>query len=116
MNPDEMTPEQVNVAIAEACGWTEIKARTMPMPRSFQGVISQLIGVNPKGVRDTVPNYHGSLDAMAQAEATINTPEEWQAYLGENLPEICANEDTPTECANAAQRARAFLRVKGGTA
>lgn len=139
MNPDEMTPEQVNVAIAEACEikfkrfrfWYRGHDNQKPYRSNFD-TREEAIAERAEYVRwgcgkveeyfdpNYLPNYFHSLDAMAQAEATLG--EDWLFYEG-HLQKI-VNDDFRADkhpnsfaiSATAAQRARAFLKTKGGTA
>jgi hypothetical protein len=102
-----MTPLEINKAIAEACGHSYHK----PSPQEIaSGSYYQY-----------EPNYHGDLNAMHEAEETLSHDEqlEYAELLTSNLSEeFCDLEGTREHvfaCARftAAQRAEAFLRVKG---
>lgn len=106
-----MSTDQINVAIAELCGWTVVN-----------GVICNTIPDNhgdpmlePVG---NLPDYHGSLDAMAQAEATLTDGEDEHYWVTlHRITDSWAARDwedwKAVGSATAAQRAEAFLRVKG---
>lgn len=89
-----MTPQEINIAIATACGWK-------PSPR--WGIE---IWIDPSGsscFSDERPNYYGDLNACAEMEATLTHYEAWDYcdYLDGNVS------------AKAHQRCKAFLHVKG---
>lgn len=121
--PTELTPEQKRIAIAECCGWTEIERNPFhPNPPLCGFNISQ--GKTPEqncGSRWGIPDYLNSLDAMAQAEATLSY-EEADRFDCE-LYDICKRDNSEREYpmpgrfavihATASQRAEAFLKVKG---
>ena len=105
-----MTDEQINIAIAKACGWIIIKAGD-----------GSLIGKlkNEQGPMDGLPDYCNDLNAMHEAEATLDFE---QAELFED--ELCdvtfKNNDgleNPLPCrfsvchATSRQRAEAFLKT-----
>lgn len=85
-----MTDEQINAAIAEACGW-----KGNLICRDMEG---NLWPIEP-------PNYCDDLNAMYEAENTI---------LGTDLfYHYCLHISGPLLRANARQRAEAFLRTLG---
>jgi hypothetical protein len=100
-----MTDQQQRIAIAEACGWTEISERCM------WGL--------PKGAFDTgkedclkhLPDYLNDLNAMHEAEKVL-AAEQRRSYVNciYNLP---VSECESNTFATAAQRAKAFLRAIG---
>jgi hypothetical protein len=87
-----MTDEQINRAIAEACGWKEgVERYVQNLP-----------------LMKAPPDYCSDLNAMHEAEKVLTTFDEWDIYcvhLGDTQPS-CAK-------ATARQRAEAFLRVMG---
>lgn len=96
-----MTNDQINAAIAEVCGWTEIGNcdcgfRMSGMPPYWAAHKKHL------------PDYCTDLNAMHEAEKVLTTFDEWDIYcvhLGDTHPS-CAK-------ATARQRAEAFLRTVG---
>lgn len=115
-----MNEIEQRIVIAEACGWVR---------GSIHHTIEfGLIGTNPNGIgRVHVPDYLNDLNAMHEAEKTLEHPE---AYISRLLPLL--NRDirsaTPSDnlnyygstkinfCvahASARQRAEAFLRTIG---
>jgi len=101
-----MNLTETNKRIAIACGWTVIKESCSDRIGRF------LAGYSPTDKENWVqiPNYHGDLNAMHEAEGTLKG-ESWCAYvrlLGEYTQEfkgLCYS--------TAAQRAEAFLRTIG---
>lgn len=108
-----MTPEQINIAIAEHLGLDVCRE---PDPTGGRwnkafftpdaAAIRRKNWPNSASVR-TVPNYCGDLNAMHEAEKSLS---DMIDYYGE-LEGVC-NFTLPI-CATAAQRAEAFLRTVG---
>jgi hypothetical protein len=94
-----MNNEQINAAIAKACGWSEI----------IEHPEFGLMGVNSKthGCRTGIEDYCNDLNAMHQAEETLSDGELWTMKY--NLPSQGGLEFRST----ASQRAEAFLRTLG---
>jgi len=102
-----MSPEKQRIAIAEACGIIS-KDQWGPLYKTPQGIL-----------RDC-PDYLSDLNAMYEAEATMNLTDKYQ--YGKSICKIM-NIDTEGgldvvdiyyAChASAAQRAEAFLRTIG---
>lgn len=95
-----MTEEQINAAIAEACGWKVNTASfgTPPMPTAF----SRLHGY------DELPNYCNDLNAMHEAEKTL-TQDQSEIFYPMRLGGLISR--TGPIYATARQRAEAFLRT-----
>lgn len=101
-----MTNEQINIAIAKACGWD-----SDDIARGY--TLCQF--------SENVPDYRNDLNAMHEAEKVL-TYEEAQQFEGE-LRGICGSENLHKEHplpfefsvahATASQRAEAFLRTIG---
>jgi hypothetical protein len=88
-----MTDEQINIKIAEICGWKTQIARYK----------------NNQPVYRKPPNYAADLNACHEFEKTLDTyelAEYWHNLLRahEHIP-VCAG------CSDARQRCEAFLRV-----
>ena len=102
-----MTDEQINAAIAEACGWTDFVVHP-----EFG-----LMGTPPDthGLRTAVDYYTADLNAMHEAEKVLvprswnNFSENWWNY-SRNL--ACISDGRSIH-ATARQRAEAFLRTLG---
>ena len=86
-----MTNEQINNAIAEACGW--------PHPRE-----------NCHTLRWVIPNYCNDLNAMHEAEKVL-TSEQIDKYVTILCLEI--QPEPKLHHATARQRAEAFLKTIG---
>jgi hypothetical protein len=95
-----MTPEQQRIAIAEACGWTDIRKQKIGNDRNLWGT--------KDGQRNRIPDYPGDLNAMHEAEKVLTSEQEKEyAY---QLEAVCCPRDYGWH-ATAAQRAEAFLRT-----
>jgi len=95
-----MKPEKQRIAIAEACGWK-------PDKRGF-GWLS------PHGYYAPEPDYLNDLNAMHEAEKTLN--QNLAAEYARMLTSTAWQSEQPTFApmtATAAQRAEAFLRTIG---
>lgn len=103
-----MTDEQINAAIAEACGWTEIYVEdfsemgvpcfmTMGIPPMFIHIENAL----------ALPDYCTELNAMHEAQQKLSLTE-FVVYIDE-LMEL---HHEPMQ-STARQRAEAFLRTLG---
>jgi hypothetical protein len=115
MNPDTtneiaptkttMNPNEINKRIAIACGWK-------PHPNGIDWYEGELnIWKSPK----KLPNYHGDLNAMHEAEKEIAAI--IYDYITTLYRVVKDRTGSATEvsvlCATAAQRAEAFLRTIG---
>jgi hypothetical protein len=107
-----VTPEAQRIAIADACGWTEVtyKYGVENWCHGFHG--------NDKK-RHPVPDYLSDLNAMHEAETTL-TNEQWDKYsslladlVNPKAFDLSASELKNAVHATAAQRAEAFLRTLG---
>jgi len=97
-----MTDQQQRIAIAEACGWSEIS----------DWKAAGINGLHPSGQwTEVIPNYTSDLNAMHEAEKVL-TAEQRRSYVNciFNLP---VSECESNTFATAAQRAKAFLRTIG---
>lgn len=95
-----MTNDQINRAIAEVCGWTEI------------GICDcgfKISGIPPyrSAHKKHIPDYCADLNEMHDAEKTL-TDDQWHDYV-ENVGGFCQQ----VMYATARQRAEAFLRTIG---
>jgi hypothetical protein len=113
-----MTPQEINIEIAKVCGWRNIHTRNCRFERSKTG--QRLCGYHPNGGgtllpngetsnANTLPNYHGDLNAMHEAEQTL-TDEQYSRYgwtlLGDGHIEAREFLSAPP-----GKRAEAFLRT-----
>jgi hypothetical protein len=94
-----MTDEEINAAIAEACGWTRVNATHS----SGKAPNADYVG------EEFIPNYCNDLNAMHEAEKALNTDELFEQYYL-TLYETTRSTRWPV-CATALQRAEAFLRT-----
>jgi hypothetical protein len=108
-----MTNEQINIAIAEACGWqVHPRDRFIVIPPNSPHSVQPLY---------TIPNYCNDLNAMHEAEKMLND-EQHRQYRSEVWYSVC-NDISSYECVKAAerphfsatshQRAEAFLKTLG---
>ena len=95
-----MNPEQQRVAIAEACGWTDIKRGPYDGLPFGRYKTHQLEGV---------PDYLNDLNAMHDAEKVL-VRLQWVSYL-RRLQALCDESVSWPIHATASQRAEAFLRT-----
>jgi hypothetical protein len=103
-----MTDEQINISIAEACGWKYEKNETHAPDGSFWW-----------SKEPEFPNYLNDLNAMHEAEATLDF-EQAELFEDELYDVIFKNNDgleNPLSCrfsvwhATSRQRAEAFLKT-----
>ena len=93
-----MTPEAINIAIAESVGWSCDKDGNW---RDKTGKY---------GVNGCPPRFNSDLNAMHEAEKLIKYSHQYMV----NLAKICIVDSCrPAIFATAAQRAEAFLRTIG---
>jgi hypothetical protein len=110
-----MTDEQINIAIAEACGYKNVTIGVT------EGTIRVVVGYKHHTFDEEIPDYCNDLNAMHEAEATLDFE---QAELFED--ELCdvtfknnKRLENPLPCrfsvchATARQRAEAFIRTLG---
>jgi len=111
-----MTDEQINKAIAEHCGWTEIR----------RADFCNLIGINPNGPKgptaDCVPCFASDLNAIVSAPIGFSNMGQYGEELriaagcvGSRGGHFTPNAFGVLAIANltARQRAEAFLRAVG---
>ena len=114
-----MTDGQINAAIAEACGWTEITKKA-----PLRGSLKHRFIASKAGGKAFIPSYCTDLNAMHEAEETL-TEEQWDFMFGYlvSIRWRNASEDerrglgsqkrlSPAR-ATARQRAEAFLKTVG---
>ena len=95
-----MTDEQQRVAIAEACGWSEVS----------QAVNTDWMGKHPVGYITGLPDYLNDLNACHEMEKVL-TDEQLPTYYLE-LARACST-GRALLSATARQRSEAFLRTTG---
>jgi hypothetical protein len=112
-----MNKEKQRIAIAEACGWKDIKDTNhedVNIESRSISCWSGLTGVPPKFIhyenRIIIPDYLNDLNAMHEAEKVLILDCEWANYLDHLL--VIVAEGSLVH-ATAARRAEAFLRTIG---
>ena len=101
-----MTDKQINAAIAEACGWTQVNAEHC----SGRAPNVEYVG------SEFIPNYCNDLNAMHEVEMVLTKEQirEYQTYMYDMACEIdntCGR--WMPYSATARYRAEAFLRTIG---
>jgi len=101
----QMTDEQINAAIAEVCGWTNVH----PANRSGKAP-----GTDYTSNYEHIPDWCNDLNAMHEAERSLHEPIR-EMYVRKLLGEVA---DSPTYLwdlltAHPRSRAEAFLRTLG---
>lgn len=98
-----MTPDQINGAIAEECGW---KFDLISGYKCWRLPIGEATNADP-------PSYHSDLNACAEMEATL-TKHERYLYI-KFIADTKYKLDDAWDYVHATspQRCEAFLRVKG---
>ena len=112
-----MNKEKQKIAIAEACGWSNLQdSDYKPFGKA------QLVGRHPGGSEQNllrVPDYLNNLNAMHEAEETMTDQKkrDFTSFLQEIVDLDCTwhtlDELFKIAHATAAQRAEAFLRTIG---
>jgi hypothetical protein len=125
-----MTDEQINIAIAEACGWVNCVTPHQDeyhflSDAELGDAMGRAVGRRlPDGLREPIPNYRNDLNAMHEAEGYFKTATEQMRYAakvlkvrgqGELFDENDLNVDHCwiARSATAHQCAEAFLRTLG---
>jgi len=111
-----MTKDEINIAISEICGWVPVRNHWEKDDVSAY--------CNDSHCHLQLPDYHGDLNAMHEAERTLDGTTEWngeenhtcaeEAYMGHLSKAVKDGrfaDDWQLITATAAQRAEAFLRV-----
>ena len=108
-----MTPEQQRIAIAEACGWTDVRF----IGRGDDTICVGKPKVRPGGIN--VPDYPFDLNAMHDAEKVLTVAQRitYANQIGVVLSGGSVGRAIPNwwfiHEATASQRAEAFLRTIG---
>jgi protein associated with RNAse G/E len=109
-----MTPEKQRIAIAEACGWTEIQpSEYAPFGKPY------LVGRSPNKFVENllnIPDFRNDLNAMHDAEkmldVNIESEDSPRYEYSRQVYRIVESRRQPFR-STAAQRAEAFLRTIG---
>jgi len=115
-----MTDQETNIAIAEACGWRNVRmTRGCPFWGDSEGQLKyNAIGGSPPNAPleclEEIPNYTGSLDAMSEIEGTLTEEQrkQYERWLVKIV--VDGNPEHWVSSATARQRATAFLAVVKG--
>lgn len=103
-----MKNEEQRIAIAEACGWHGF---------TTSAVDGRALGCSPTSgkFRITVPDYLNDLNAMREVEESLTTEQRKGDHYAAKIADVTGCDDMLFAFihATAAQRAEAFLRVKG---
>ena len=115
-----MNPEQQRVAIAEACGWKEIRAEVDWLPKELTGIFTWPHPTDAEKIkyfinRKPIPDYLNDLNAMHDAEKVLTVDQliDQAEWLGASSNEMPIKSWVVLLRATAAQRAEAFLRTIG---
>lgn len=122
-----MTPADQNASIAKSLGWRYLANAVSHSSDPYEGTHAGAAWLNPTDLewdqyewweqrerlfRQVPPNYVGCLNAMHSAWRSL--PWDKQCEFSLKLHEVCgSNQLNHVVNATAAQRAEAFLRVKG---
>jgi len=111
-----MTPTEQQIAIAEACGWRLIEDKYK------DGTSAGKSWVSPDGIGRNLPDYVNDLNAIHEAEKTLNEDQQYDfAWNLDNItPDFVSQGDGinwevvfALAHATASQRAEAFLHTVG---
>jgi hypothetical protein len=114
-----MTNEEINIEIAEYCGWKNIREQDyQPIGTDpyIDGPSQVLVGIHPESDVDSkefevIPDYCKDLNAMAEAEELLSN-EQLQTYFDVLRP-VVESTAKPGRgyvfTAKASQRAKAFV-------
>lgn len=99
-----MTPEQIRIKIAEACGWTfvEFRGQTLCREPGWEAGSAKTLAA--------LPDYLNDLNAMAEAEKTLPDLHLYRRFLYLVVCEDPTNRSNEPAFATAEQRAESFLR------
>jgi hypothetical protein len=106
-----MTNEQINIAIAKACGWEDV---WLPDRSGLP------VGTSPENIFGHIPRYCQDLNAMHEAEETLDLQKAGvfaeqlrvTVYRTTRLPHVDSGSFAHVHT-TARQRAEAFLRTIG---
>ena len=112
-----MNSEQQRIAIAKACGWTEIIEMRLPAVWGWYGVVPKKDRMDMR----QLPDYLNDLNAMHEVEQilrdqAIDAYEIHLLTLIQDGSRIADFSKYPSDCifhATASQRAEAFLKTLG---
>jgi hypothetical protein len=99
-----MTNEQINIAIAEACGYKNVTIGVT------EGAIRVVVGYKHHNFDEEIPDYCNDPNAMHEAEKVFGEVYSIKSYEYEDWLQSIIGHDQ-TWRATARQRAEAFLRT-----
>jgi hypothetical protein len=104
-----MTTEEQRIAIAEVCGYTNVRYDYANGSDTFKSWLAN----HPRFAGNGIPDYLNDLNAMHEAEETLTVDqlESYREVLSDLLNDDCRMGLAIN--ATAAQRAEAFLRTIG---
>ena len=106
-----MTNEQINISIAETCGWNSIREQDYDHGYSGDDVRQMWVGLNPDSDEfEQIPDYCNDLNAIHEVEKILSD-QQASAYITTLCLEV--QPEPKLYHATAAQRAEAFLRTLG---
>lgn len=114
-----MKPEEQRIAIAEACGWKGQYGKQWLREYDKEGNdVWAFSGTCPDGELSPLPDYLNDLNAMHEAERTLDINQ--LSQYADELDKICVEVHicplthwSAVVCATASQRAEAFLKTIG---
>lgn len=113
-----MSPHDQQVAIAEYCGWTEVRMGKDYECNDNPWNKRVLVGIHPEAkMKIDVPDYLDDLNAMHEAEECL-TFVQWTAYQDFLIEDIamepgCVWRGYQTTHATAEQKAKAYIKAIG---
>lgn len=117
-----MTDEEINISIAEHCGFMDIKEHDYQpynIDPYVDGPYQVWAGINPETNEvDLIPDYCNDLSAMHEAENLLSLKDQRNYVFAltqtlETSPNVDLNDQFINIHATARQRAEAFLRAHG---
>ena len=106
-----MTPDAQRIAIAEACGWVEHEINSDSWYKNSGHKFSAPTGTSPFLGRHSIPDYLTDLNAMHEAEKTLQHYGAFVDVLAEVIKQ--PRQSIIIVHATASQRAEAFLKTIG---
>ena len=114
-----VTNEEINIEIAEFCGWRKIREQDyQPFGTNeyIHGPSQVLVGIHPESDVDdieyeVIPDYCNDLNEMHEAENTLNADQQYEyAYV---LDDLIKNRSCEFDLihTSARMRAEAFVRT-----
>ena len=106
-----MNDEEINAAIAEACGW-KLQGSPEHQNTTDGWQFGHTFAIKPSGEvvsHNSIPNYCGDLNAMHEVEKVLER-KQWHVYA-DNIDEM--HRKIELIHATARQRAEAFLKTVG---